>query len=330
VVVGGIAILAVVVGSSGIWSGGGDHEVATVTSTTRSASVPPDPFAASRPAALAPEALSVQPERSVNIVSVPLGAVLFYPWLMRGEIRCEPTFVVTQGYDARIEQVARDCEAGRDAAIRLLCGLERFAVDYTLLSPIGRQRELGAVLRDASRCPGRSGLPPGSAFDPSSGLTIRGLGPLHVGVSLRQVEVSLRVPLRMSVESNVGLSCYFAYPIGIEGVALWVHGEAPASRDPLDGTISAVVLGGWSEGALLPPLRTASGLAIGDPISRVVELYGDRVVPFTDNYGAEHYDLHPRDPVDAAYQLRISIRDGWVTELTAGEKGTVQLEEGCS
>ncbi|RMH79140.1 MAG: hypothetical protein D6683_06750 [Actinomyces sp.] len=77
------------------------------------------------------------------------------------------------------------------------------------------------------------------------------------------------------------------------------------------------------------PVTTRSGVGIGTPESRVIELFGDRIERQVSADGRVALVFVPRDPNDAAFRVVFDIDDGVVSSLRAGRVPLVFAEPPC-
>lgn len=77
------------------------------------------------------------------------------------------------------------------------------------------------------------------------------------------------------------------------------------------------------------PVTTRSGVGIGTPESRVVELFGDQIERQVGSDGGVALVFVPRDPNDAAFRVVFDIDDGVVSSLRAGRVPLVFAEPPC-
>ena len=137
-----------------------------------------------------------------------------------------------------------------------------------------------------------------------------GIGPLRVGVPLREVARSLGEPL-----SVVNDECDHVNPMKTpEGVLLMV----------IEDTLVRVEID--SAG-----IRTVEGAQVGDSESRILELYGARarIEPHEYTYPDGHYVV-VTPPGDAVHRIIFETFKGRVTTYRSGRLPAVQYVEGCS
>ena len=137
-----------------------------------------------------------------------------------------------------------------------------------------------------------------------------GIGPLRVGVPLREVARSLGEPL-----SVVNEECDHVNPARMpEGILLMV----------IEDTLVRVEID--SAG-----IRTADGAQVGDSESRILELYGARarIEPHKYTYPDGHYVV-VSPPGDTLHRIIFETLKGRVTTYRSGRVPAVQLVEGCS
>jgi hypothetical protein len=149
-----------------------------------------------------------------------------------------------------------------------------------------------------------------------TGLTVTatGYGSLRVGMTVRDAATALGSP----VPSMVGLDTACAYvkfdnqPAGMR--IMVVRGNV--ARLEIDSA----------------SIATGLGARVGDPESRVKDLYGSRVVVQPHKYDPSgHYLIvNPIPPTDTGFALVFETDSGRVTKYRAGRTPEVEWVEGCS
>ena len=137
-----------------------------------------------------------------------------------------------------------------------------------------------------------------------------GIGPLRVGVPLREVARSLGEPL-----SVVNEECDHVNPTRMpEGILLMI----------IEDTLVRVQID--SAG-----IRTVEGAQVGDSESRILELYGARarIEPHKYSYPEGHYVV-VTPPGDSVHRTIFETFKGRVTKYRSGRLPAVQYVEGCS
>lgn len=151
----------------------------------------------------------------------------------------------------------------------------------------------------------------GAAAAQDWALRFDGAGPLRVGMSLSEVSAVLGETLAVPSDPDEQ-SCFYVEPNAQPHLALMMVGGTPARVDILDSS-----------------LRTSTGVAIGDPVARVKEIYGAslQVQPHFYNYDDEHYLTAFAD--DKQYAVRFETDNGKVSAIYAGLYDQVKYVEGC-
>ena len=149
-----------------------------------------------------------------------------------------------------------------------------------------------------------------------TGLTVTatGYGALRIGMTVRNAATALGSP----VPSMVGLDTACAYPKfdnQPSGMRIMV----------VRGNVARLEIDSAS-------IATGLGARVGDPESRVKELYGSRVVVQPHKYDPSgHYLIvNPIPPTDTGYELVFETDSGRVTKYRAGRMPEVEWVEGCS
>ena len=139
-------------------------------------------------------------------------------------------------------------------------------------------------------------------------LRMDGLGPLRIGMTFKQANAGLGNRLTRAPEGN---ECrYIAVP-GHSGVALMFD----------DGRLQRVDVGSRS-------VRTAKGIAIGDPVSRVMRAYPGVEASAHKYVDGEQYLTVPGPR--QRYGLRFETAQGKISKFYGGTYAAVQLVERCS
>jgi len=137
-----------------------------------------------------------------------------------------------------------------------------------------------------------------------------GAGPLRIGMSLSEVSAVLgeAVPVPTDPDET---SCFYVQPKVQSHLALMMVSGELARIDILDSS-----------------LRTSTGIAIGDPVARVKEIYGGSLDIQPHFYGSgEHYLTAFAD--DKRYAVRFATDSGKVSAIYAGWYEQVAYVEGC-
>ena len=152
----------------------------------------------------------------------------------------------------------------------------------------------------------------------SSRLTLDGLGPVDIGMTLEQASAAAGTPIRTRPGDPFGPECEYAHADGVPEVAFMV----------INGRIERVDVGSG------PGRRvtTASGVGTGDTEEKVKQTYPGRIRVTGHPYvPTGHYLTYvPADPALAHLSMIFETDGQVVTRFRAGIKGAVSQIEGCS
>lgn len=149
-----------------------------------------------------------------------------------------------------------------------------------------------------------------------TGLTVTatGYGALRIGMTVRNAATALGSP----EPSMVGLDTACAYP---------KFDNQPAGMRIMivRGNVARLDIDSAS-------IATGLGARVGDPESRIKELYGSRVVVQPHKYDSTgHYLIvNPIPPTNVGFELVFETDSGRVTRYRAGRMPEVEWVEGCS
>jgi hypothetical protein len=185
---------------------------------------------------------------------------------------------------------------------------------------------LGACGRSGSQALGAPGLP----LNQDTPITLRGIGPVEVGMTVRQAEEAAGIPLIVDSFADFGGLCYFARPEGLDDHVYFLilaPGDKPVT-DPQDGIVSAVS----SAVGMASPAETDAGIGIGSTEAEVYEAYPGIVQTESHYYDPKgHYlTVVPTKPADQAYRIRFSTDGNQVVVIDAGLERATSLREGCA
>jgi len=148
----------------------------------------------------------------------------------------------------------------------------------------------------------------------SSTLTLRGLGPVRIGMTMAEASDAAGTPL---VQKGVpGESCAYGIPEGgPEGVSFMF----------LSGRLARVDVNGGG-------IKTLSGAEVGDSEADVQALYAGRLQVSPHKYvrAGSYLTLVPADAADADLRLIFETDGSKVTRFRAGSQPGVSYVEGCS
>lgn len=140
-------------------------------------------------------------------------------------------------------------------------------------------------------------------------LTLTGLGPIRVGMTVEQARRAAGAPLHQAESPNE--DCYY----------LLVEGDSSVAFMILDGRVARVDVSD-------PRHATLSGLHVGDSEERAKQVYAGRYEIEPHAYVDGHY-LIVRSR-DKRYALVIETDGRVVTSLRAGSMPAAEFVEGCS
>jgi hypothetical protein len=141
-------------------------------------------------------------------------------------------------------------------------------------------------------------------------VSLTGYGPVHLGMTVAELEQALQTPLNVQAPELEG--CTYAEPgQGHEGLALMLK----------DGQLVRIDILG-------PGIRTLSGATVGSSESEIAALYSGRLQRSPHAYGAGSYFTLLSE--NGRYGLRFETAAGKVTSFYVGLKSAIQLAEGCS
>ena len=152
----------------------------------------------------------------------------------------------------------------------------------------------------------------------SSRLSLDGLGPVDIGMTLDQASAAAGTPIRIPPDDPHDGDCRYAYAAGVPEVAFMV----------INGRIARVDVGDRSGRRM----TTVSGIGVGDAEDAVKRTYPGRIRVEGHPYRpAGHYLVYaPADPALAHLSMIFETDGQVVTTFRAGMKGAVAQIEGCS
>ncbi|MGH8910202.1 MAG: hypothetical protein ACRD0K_27830 [Egibacteraceae bacterium] len=183
---------------------------------------------------------------------------------------------------------------------------------------------------------GSSGSPvlgatePRTALDQDTPITLRGIGPVAVGMTVREAEEAAGIPLIVDSFEDFGRACYFARPEGLDDHVYFLilaPGEEPVA-DPRDGIVSAV----GSAVGMASPAQTDSSVGIGSTEAEVYAAYSGQVQTQPHRYDPKgrYLTFVPSGPADQANRIRFSTDGTEVVGIDAGLERATSLVEGCA
>lgn len=146
----------------------------------------------------------------------------------------------------------------------------------------------------------------------SADLTIgfAGTDNIKFGAPLSKIRVRLELPIQKFDQDPRGRS-FYAYPENDKRYSLMFIEDGLVRIDVMQ-----------------PGLRTADGVEVGDPVSKVREIYGQAIKDELDAYddGERYLTMSSSD---GKFSIRFMTRDGRVSAIISGTEKSVQYVEGC-
>ncbi|MCA1693164.1 MAG: hypothetical protein LC733_13590 [Actinobacteria bacterium] len=171
--------------------------------------------------------------------------------------------------------------------------------------------------------PATSPPAPAQRLTSETRLSLDGLGPVDIGMTLDEASAAAGTPIRIRPDDPYGPECTYAYPQGgPDGVGFMV----------INGRIARVDIGTLRPEMRPSPVRTVSGIGIGSTEDEVKQAYPGRIRVEPAKYDPTGHDL-VYVPVDASVKHLSMIfqTDGQrVTSFRAGLAEPVAYTEGCS
>ena len=156
---------------------------------------------------------------------------------------------------------------------------------------------------------------------------LRGVGPLRIGMSISEVRAVLEEPEAFLVQALRQRPQMPREPDDT-GCGYLVSAELPGGID-LMFSLGRLARIDVREG----PIATASGAKIGDSESRILEIYGERIVVRQSHYPpAGYHDMiyMPVDAADLEYSLLFGTDGSVVRGYRVGMRSAVEAPEGCA
>lgn len=153
-------------------------------------------------------------------------------------------------------------------------------------------------------------LPPASP----EGVTEKGMGELHAGMSVPRAEAIVKATLGPPPGVDSARCRMARWDGAPPGVSLMIEGGSIVRVDVDSGSVP-----------------TAAGARVGDPESRIQELYAGRVDLGPHKYapGGHYLTVRPTDPADSAFRLIFETDGKQVTRFRAGQRPQVDYVERC-
>jgi hypothetical protein len=137
-----------------------------------------------------------------------------------------------------------------------------------------------------------------------------GIDGAELGTPLSKIRIPLEQPIRKTDQQPSG-HCFYASPENDKRFALMFVADVLARIDVMQ-----------------PGLRTAAGIGVGDPVSKVREVYGRAMKDEPDFYDDLERYLTVTSK-DGRYSIRFMTSDGKVSAIISGTRKSVQYVEGC-
>jgi hypothetical protein len=142
--------------------------------------------------------------------------------------------------------------------------------------------------------------------------TIRenGVGPVRVGMTLSQLQAALHQKLEEDDESGSD-NCFYVHEHGNKQTSFMIVDDHLVRIDVLE-----------------PGIKTASGIQVGDPETKLRQVYGTRIKVMGHQYIDTGHYLTVRS-TDSHYGIRFETDKGKILTFYAGTYEAIQFVEGC-
>ena len=157
---------------------------------------------------------------------------------------------------------------------------------------------------------------PAPELTSSSPATLRGLGPVRIGMTVEEASDAAGLALTRSPARGVGDNCYYVNAgLTMNGVFFMV----------VDNQIARIEIESPS------PVSTRSGVRVGTSASEVRSTYPNNIEQ-ADEAAADGEALAfvPRDDFDSEYRIYFEMADGTVARYRLGIKPAIDRVNGCS
>ncbi len=152
-----------------------------------------------------------------------------------------------------------------------------------------------------------------SQLTATSKVAINGIGPIRVGMTIRQAEASART--RLLSQGAKLENCWYVKPQGgPRDLSFMVIGEKIARVDIYGNS----------------PITTVRGAKIGDSENRIKSLYAVRITPHEYVQGGHYLTFVPNDTSDRQYRMVFETDGKRVKMIRAGRLPEVEYVEGCA
>ncbi len=157
---------------------------------------------------------------------------------------------------------------------------------------------------------------PAPELTSASPATLRGLGPVRIGMTVEEASDAAGLALTRSPARGVGDNCYYVNAgLTMNGVFFMV----------VDNQIARIEIESPS------PVATRSGVRVGTSASEVRSTYPNNIEQ-ADQAAADGEALAfvPRDDFDSEYRIYFELADGTVARYRLGIKPAIDRINGCS
>jgi hypothetical protein len=138
-----------------------------------------------------------------------------------------------------------------------------------------------------------------------------GIGPVKIGVGLRELNTILQERFRLPAEKD-DRACFYVKPKHHPHVAFMI----------LDGRLARIDVDGGN-------ISTTGGIHVGDSEMHTLRVYGSKLKVEPSQYtGPEGHYLTLRS-TNGRYGIRFETDDSKITQFYAGRFDAIQLVEGC-
>lgn len=151
------------------------------------------------------------------------------------------------------------------------------------------------------------------AEEPSMVVRFDGVGPVHVGMTLPELNMALHTSYKGPIDPEDEPSCYYVGIPNSSGLTLMILNDRVARVDVDDQTTG-----------------TAKGVLNGDSEARAIRAYGKALKIEPHHYLPENGHYLTVVSQDRRYGIRFETEDGKITRYYAGTIEAIAYIEGCS
>jgi uncharacterized protein YecT (DUF1311 family) len=146
-------------------------------------------------------------------------------------------------------------------------------------------------------------------------IAINGIGPVRLGMTAAEVELGWGDKMLGDQNHDGAPNCYDVSPEGYKDALIFTI---------VDGQLAHITV--RSE-----VFATKSGAKIGDPASKLKDLYGDRLtIEESPDHEGTDYTYVPKDAADAEFRLCFIVQGNIVKSILIGTAKTLLMKEFCS